>query len=113
MTEAPRRAAVSSAAARSVNALEFASTRTTLQFGHTADAMSRSSEISCAQPPFARGGAVPPPWLTLRKQPLAVVQAGSPYVERYVPRSASAVGASYASTIAKTLPLPAVVRGKL
>jgi hypothetical protein len=78
MTDAPRRAAVSSAAARSVNAFELASTSRIVQFGQVAEAMSRSSEISCAQPPFARGGVVPPDWLTLRKQPLAVVQAGRP-----------------------------------
>src|SRR5881396_3635699 len=111
MTEAPRRAAVSSAAARSVNALEFASTSRILQFGQVAEAMSRSSEISCAQPPFARGGVVPPLWLTFVKQPVA--HAGRPYVERYVARSDAAVGASYASTIAKTLPEPAVVLGRL
>ncbi len=73
---------MSSAAARSVNADEFASTSRILQPGQIADAMSTSSEISCAQPEFARGGVVPPVWLTLRKQPLAVVHELSPYCDR-------------------------------
>ena len=102
---------MSSAAARSVNAFEFASTSRILQFGHTAEAISRSSEISCAHPPFARGtGDALPAWLTLVKHP--VPHGGSPYVERYVARSGAAVGASYASTIAKVLPPPAVVLGR-
>jgi len=37
---------------------------------------SRSRLISCAQPPLVRGYFVLPDWLTLRKQPLAVVHAG-------------------------------------
>ena len=41
--------------------------------------MSTSSEISSSQLAFLRGSAVALPfWSTLRKQPLAVVQAGSP-----------------------------------
>src|SRR6478609_5706778 len=71
-------AAVFSAVVRLVNDDELASTSTILQFGQIADAMSRSSEISCAQPPSARGGVDPPVWLILRKQPLAVVHDGSP-----------------------------------
>jgi hypothetical protein len=46
--------------------------------------------------------------LTFLKHPLAVVQAGSPYCELNTSRSASAVGSSYASTIAIVLPAPSV-----
>ena len=57
---------------------------------------------------------MPPVWFTFLKQPLAVVQAGSPYWLLNVARSASAVGSSYASTIAIVLPAPAVEEvGKL
>jgi hypothetical protein len=47
--------------------------------GQAADTASRSSEVSCAQPSSSAGKAVPPRWSALRKQPLSVVQAGSPY----------------------------------
>ncbi len=41
--------------------------------------MSRSSEISCAHPTSGEGrGEVAPFWFTFLKQPLAVVQGGSP-----------------------------------
>jgi hypothetical protein len=54
-----------------------------LQFGQIAETMSRSSEISPAQPLSAVGSeVVEPVWLTFLKQPLAVVQAGSPYCDR-------------------------------
>ena len=53
------------------------------QFGQIAETMSTSSEISPAQPVSAVGsGLVAPFWLTFRKQPLAVVQAGRPNCER-------------------------------
>jgi hypothetical protein len=52
------------------------------QLGQMALTMSRSSEISWDHPPLAAGYAVPPLWLTFLKQPLAVVQGGSPYWAR-------------------------------
>ncbi len=62
---------------------DLASTSRMWQPGQIAETMSRSSEISPAQPASAEGsGAAWPFWLTFRKQPLAVVQAGSPNVER-------------------------------
>src|SRR3954451_7006535 len=70
------------------------------QPGQMADAMSTSREISSAQPVSVGGRLLPPVWLTFLKQPLAVVQAGSPNWLRYTPRSASAVGSLNASTIA-------------
>jgi hypothetical protein len=46
-------------------------------------AMSRSREISSAQPVLLDGSeVVEPVWLTFLKQPLAVVQAERPYYER-------------------------------
>src|SRR6266545_2083917 len=68
----------SPAAARFASELESASTSSRWQRGQTAETMSRSSEISCAQPASARGGVLPPRWLTLRKQPFALVQDGRP-----------------------------------
>ena len=60
-----------------------ASTSRMWQFGQTAETMSRSSEISPAQPVLAAGSeVVEPVWLTFLKQPLAVVQAGRPYCVR-------------------------------
>ncbi|SFY51810.1 hypothetical protein STEPF1_05076 [Streptomyces sp. F-1] len=57
----------------------LASTSRILQFGQVALTMSRSSEISPAQPLSAVGSeVVEPVWPTLVKQPLAVVQAGRP-----------------------------------
>ena len=73
---------MSTAAARLAKEFVLASTRRILQLGQMALAMSRSSEISCAQPELARGYLVPPVWFTFRKQPLAVVQGGRPKVER-------------------------------
>src|SRR6478672_576775 len=76
---APRRAAVFSAVARLANDDELPSTSRMWQFGQIAEAMSRSSEISWAQPVSTAGsGDAPPFWLTLRKQPLAVVHGGRP-----------------------------------
>src|SRR5512146_3165294 len=78
-----------------------------LQLGQTADTMSTSSAISPAQPASATGsGLAAPFWLTFLKQPLAVVQAGRPNCDRYAPRSDSAFGLSYASTMAIAAPLP-------
>jgi len=62
--------------------------------------MSRSREISCDQLPLLDGRDEVPVSLTWRKQPLAVVQAGSPNSLRYVARSAAASGSLYASTMA-------------
>ncbi len=75
---APRRAAVSSDAYRSLSRLVVASTRRIRQFGQTALTMSRSSEISSAQSGLGAGGIDPPVWLTLRKHPLDDVHAGRP-----------------------------------
>src|SRR5947209_2752084 len=98
MALAPRLAALLTAAPRSLKPEELASTRRMLQPGQIADAMSRSREISWAQPLSTLGyGLVAPVWLTLRKQPVPNefdVQAGKPNVERYVARSLSAVGSS-------------------
>jgi hypothetical protein len=59
------------------------STRRILRFGQIADTMSTSSEISPAQLGSDAGsGLAAPFWLTLRKQPLAVVQAGRPNCDR-------------------------------
>src|SRR5258705_9404061 len=71
------------------------------QLGQIAETMSTSSEISPAQPVSGAGsGLAAPFWLTFLKQPLAVVQAGSPNCVRYWARSDSAFGSSCASTIA-------------
>jgi hypothetical protein len=60
-----------------------ASTSRMWQSGQIAETMSRSREISPAQPVFVAGrGLACPLWLTLRKQPLAVVQAGRLKVDR-------------------------------
>jgi hypothetical protein len=68
-----------STAAYRLSLLSFASTSRMWQLGQTADTMSRSSEISPAQPLSGAGiGPVVPFWFTFRKQPLAVVQAGRP-----------------------------------
>src|SRR5205085_465124 len=72
-----------------------------VQSGQTAEPRSTSSEISPAQPASGLGsGLAAPFWFTLRKQPLAVVQAGRPNCDRYVARSDSALGSSMASTMA-------------
>lgn len=58
--------------------------------------------------PVSPEEVVPPVWFTFVKQPLAVVQAGSPNFLLNAPRSLSAVGWSYAITIAIVCPAPAV-----
>src|SRR5665647_3744457 len=104
-------AAVLTAAPRFAKELLLASTSGMWQSGHVAETMSRSSEISCAQPPFVAGYDVPPRWSILRKQPFAVVQAGSPNWARYVARSASAVGSLWGSPLAPGGPEDARLRG--
>src|SRR5438105_6134260 len=72
--------------------------------------MSRSSEISPDHPESAAGsGLAAPFWLTFLKQPFAVVHAVRPYWLRYVARSSSARGSSYASTMATGAPVPPAV----
>src|SRR5215831_16599286 len=84
------------------------------QFGQMAEAMSRSSEISSAHPASTDGsGEAAPFWFTFRKHPLAVLHGARPKLLRYVPRSASALGESIASTMAMVWPLPAVAEGSL
>ena len=78
MVVAPSAAAVFSAVSRFVMLFDDASTKRMWQVGHTAEAMSTSSEISSAQPALAMGMLVPPVWFTLRKQWFAVVHAGRP-----------------------------------
>ena len=57
----------------------MASISVMLQLGQIAETMSRSSEISPAQPVSPVGsGLVAPVWFSFWKQPLAVVQAGRP-----------------------------------
>src|SRR5690242_4967597 len=80
---APRRTAVFTPAARSVPEALLASTRRILQAGQPALTMSRSSVISPPQEGlFVGSGLALPPWLTFWKQPLAVVQGGSPNCAR-------------------------------
>src|SRR3954451_19239162 len=91
---------------------QVASTSRILQSGQVAETMSRSSEISPAQPVSALGNeVVDPVWLTFVKQPFATVQAGRPYCVRYAARSEAAFGSSYASTIATVCPEAAVLEG--
>ena len=102
-------AAVCTAASRSVSYEDAASTSRMWQWGQTAETASRSSEISTSHEASAAGsGEVAPFSLTFLKQPDWLVHAGRPYVERYTARSASAVGSSYASTIATVSALPPV-----
>ena len=92
---APRPAAEVIAVLRSEIEELLASTRSRWQLGHRADAASRSSDSSCSQLALPLGsGPGLPVWLTLRKQPLAVVHGASPYLLRYTARSASALGSS-------------------
>src|SRR4051812_46757631 len=101
MIVAPIVAARFTAVARLANELLFPSTSRILQLWQMARATSTSREISRPQPESGGGsGLAAPFWLTFLKQPLAVVQAGSPKVESYVARSDSMLGASKASTIA-------------
>ncbi len=53
------------------------------QRGQPAETMARSSAVSWDQPAPAGGsGAATPRWLSLRKQPFALVQGGSPKAAR-------------------------------
>src|SRR3954464_11373695 len=75
---APSFSAVLTAASRSLLG-ESASIRVMPQFGQTAETMSRSSEISPDQDDDGAGNGLGSPfWLSFWKQPLSVVQAGSP-----------------------------------
>src|ERR1700750_193102 len=80
---APRPAAAAIPASRLSVELSLVSTRMMWQLGHSAETASRSSDSSFSQLELPLGsGLGAPVWLTLRKQPLAVVQAGSPYLAR-------------------------------
>src|SRR6266516_5212777 len=82
MNLAPSVRAVSTAVYRLLDG-SFASTSRMWQLGQVAETASRSSEISPAHPVSPWGsGLAWPFWLTLRKQPFAVVQADSPYWAR-------------------------------
>src|SRR3954447_20080851 len=87
---APRATAWFSAAPKSAMLAEVASTSRMCAFGAMAETMSRPSDIPPPQPALP-GGL---PMATLRKQPFAVVHAGSPYWARYAARSLSAFGSS-------------------
>ena len=77
---APSETAVLMAVNNGESSALLASTSRMWQAGHVAETMSRSSEISPAQPLSAVGsGDVWPLPLTFLKQPLAVVQAARPY----------------------------------
>src|SRR4051794_8781546 len=73
-----------------------ASTSTSLQVGHAALARSRSSAASTVQSSLAGAlpgsGEVAPFWLTIFRQPLALVHGGRPNWLRYVARSLAALG---------------------
>ena len=71
---------------------ELASTSRMWQLGQIgADHVEVEGDLLAPSRVFAGGiGACRPVWLTLRKQPLAVVQAGRPKKDRYAARSASA-----------------------
>src|SRR5690348_17071623 len=76
-----------------------------------AETMSRSTETSLNQSLFAAGrGDGEPFWFTLRKQPLAAVQAGRLKKARYWARSLSAKGSSKGSTIAIKPPMTRPLR---
>src|SRR5690349_18505555 len=90
-----------SAAIRLGNVALFASTNRILAPGASACAHCTSRSISIAQPASAAGsGEVCPVWFTFLKQPFAVVHCASPNCVENLARSASALGASYASTSA-------------
>jgi hypothetical protein len=80
---APSVTAVLTAADRSDRKLLVASTSRRWQLGQAADTMSRSSEISPAQPALGGGyGPGRPAWFTLLKQPFAVLHSGRPNCAR-------------------------------
>ena len=80
---APSVTASLTAVPRSVKLAEVASTSRMWQFGQVAETMSRSSEISPAQPESGFGRLlVDPDWLTFSKQPLPVLQDGRRYWAR-------------------------------
>src|SRR6202161_4972187 len=87
-------AAVSSATNRPVPLSLLASTRSILQFGQIAETMSTSRDSSSVQSSVggavAGSGEVSPSWLYWVNWP--EVRAGSPAADRYVARSAAAVG---------------------
>src|ERR1700759_131113 len=81
---APRLMAVAMPASRSDSEELLVSTSRMWQVGHSAETASRSRETAASQSvPAGLGiGEAVPLWLTLVKQPLPVVQGGSPYVLR-------------------------------
>src|SRR5215510_11639989 len=91
----------------------LASTSNSLQLRQIALTMSRSSAVSSSHPRFGAGKLlVLPVWLTLRKQPFAVVHGGNPNCARYTARSASAFGypnASTTATVVAELPVPLIL----
>src|SRR5262252_10541974 len=102
--------AVFSAAARSANVGILPSTTTILQSGQAADTIDTSSVSSTPQPSGSAlgNGDGLPCWLTIRRQPLAVVHGGSPYSFRYTPRSDARCGVLNASTMPMVWPAPLV-----
>src|SRR5258707_15383179 len=94
MAAAPRRAAVSSAAARLANDAVLASTTRILQGGQAADTMATSRVSSTPHPAGSGWGSGDglPCWLTIRRQPGAVVQASSPDWVRSTARALARCG---------------------
>ncbi len=84
ITVAPTAAAASLQSSRPSSMSELASSAISLQLGHTALAMSRSSAASSSQPwpsavVFSGGsGDAEPSWLRMVRQPLADVHGGRP-----------------------------------
>jgi hypothetical protein len=69
----------------------FASTSRILQFGQMAETMSRSRDASSAHAEALAGsGPDFPFWLTIFRQPVEVLHAGSPNHFRYTARSPAA-----------------------
>ena len=86
-----------------------------LQSGHAAETID-TSRVSSTPHPVGSGlgnGDGLPCWLTIRRQPLAVVHGGSPYCLRYTARSDARCGVLKASTIATVWPVPPLVTGSL
>src|SRR2546426_11656721 len=103
---APRRAAVFTDLPMSTNDGVSASTSRILHRGQEAETAWTSNAISTPQPGSAKGGADPPRWLTLRKQPVDEPHGGNPHARRYAVRSDSTLGLSNASTIPTVWPPP-------